>query len=211
MAKKDWPRKVKVGNVTVTIYRIAHGAARGGFVYELYYREGGVSRKQQFTDIDEADREARLVATKLNSGQVAASGMTKTDRDELDAIRRMTGDTPALAAVREWKKAAELTSGNVLVAAESWVARNQRKFDPIKAEDAVVRFIKETDARGAQGSRTYGAKLAPLKAYHTALQPIGPNARSSVFWPAPNSKRLRTPLPGQFSGACRWIWFPRFP
>lgn len=162
--KPEFPKAIKVGNVTVKIYRLKHAQAKGGFVYQVNYRDAtGVVKKPQFTDPAEAEEEARLQAQKLVSGEVEMAGWTKADRDELLALRRLAGDVPALSAMQEWVRARTITDGAVIAAAEAWAARNARAFTPITASACVDAFIAAMDAAGKEGTLTYSAKLRPIK------------------------------------------------
>jgi hypothetical protein len=165
MARKtqgSWPQKITVGNVTVKVYRVAHPRARDGFEYVVAWRgENGRTRKT-FATPDVALQEAGLTAEKLNAGHVEAAGMSRGDRDELVAARRIAGATPVLAALEEWAKARELCGGPILAAAEAWAARNATSFAPLKLRDAVDRFIDAKEKAGHEGDRTYRAKLKPL-------------------------------------------------
>jgi hypothetical protein len=76
----------------------------------------------KFADLADATQEARLKAAQLNAGRIEGAEMTRTDRDELQAAREAVGEVPLLAAIAEWRKARELTAGNLLPAAEAWAA-----------------------------------------------------------------------------------------
>lgn len=161
-----YPRLVKAGNVVVKIYRLPHRNTKGGWLYQVTYRDvAGKRHTPQFADPVAAETEARLKAAQLAEGKVEAADMGRADRDELLALRRICGDVPPLSAVQEWAKAREMTDGHLLAAAKAWAAGNEKKFNPALASECVDLFIKATEEAGGQGERTYRAKLNPIKTY----------------------------------------------
>jgi hypothetical protein len=91
--------------------------------------------------------------------------MSRSDRDELQHAKSIAGDVPILAALREWKRANELTAVHLIAAAEMWAARQGKTFKRIKVADAVDQFIAAKDRAKKQGERTYRSKLEPLKTF----------------------------------------------
>lgn len=159
-----YPREIKVGSVVIKIYRLAHPKTKNGFVYQVTYRDAsGVRRKPQFTDPNDAEAEARLQGSKLAAGRVEAAEMTRADRDELLAIRKLCGTTPPLSAVNEWFEAKKYAGDNLLPAAKAWAQVNGRTFTPILADKCVDEFITAKNAAGKQGDRVYRSKLAPIR------------------------------------------------
>lgn len=126
--RKDWPKDVTVGNVTVKVYRVAHATAKTGFAFVVAYRESGARSLLKFADPSTALDEARLKATQLNAGRIEGASMTSGDRDELSAARRLCGEIPLLSALSEWARVRELTGGNAIAAAEAWQAKNSSRY-----------------------------------------------------------------------------------
>lgn len=121
--------------------------------------------KPQFADEEEAEKEAKLQASKLAKGLVDASELTAADRQELVAIRRVCNGTPALSAIQEWAKARDITGGHVIAAAEAFAARSTTKFNHITAEKCVEEFIQSQEKLGKAAERTYRSKLTPIGTY----------------------------------------------
>ena len=57
----------------------------------------------------------QLAAGKIN----AAANLTTEDGAVLVEARRLCGNTPLLAALKEWAKARDLTQGHIIAAAEA--------------------------------------------------------------------------------------------
>lgn len=161
---RDWPRKVKVGNVVVTIYREAHKTYASGFRFKVWWTEAGVPKHENFADEAEALDEARLKAEQLNAGRIEGASMTLSDREELLALRKISGDVPPLAALQEWKKIRELTNGHGISAAEAWAARNTSAYVQVTVETAVDDFLAAKKKAGVDVSASYKKILPTLKA-----------------------------------------------
>lgn len=153
-----YPKEIKHGSAVVKVYKLSHKTR--GTIFQVVWRSiDGKRMKPQFADEADAEKEARLQASKLAKGHVEASELTASDRDELIAIRRLCNKTPALAAIQEWVKAREISGGHIIPAAEAWAARNSNKFTHILAAKCVDAFIK---AKGGKAERTYRSKLSPI-------------------------------------------------
>jgi integrase len=140
--RKEWPRRVVSGNVVVKVYRVKHATARTGWAYVVARSVAGRRVLQKFADLDEAMTEARLKAEQLNAGRVEGASMTTGDRDELTAARQIVaGASPLLPALREWRKAHELTQGQLLQAAEAWRARHRSKITAKPVADVITAFL----------------------------------------------------------------------
>jgi hypothetical protein len=91
-----------------------------------------------------------LKAAQLNAGRIEGADMTRTDRDELQAAREAVGDVPLLAAIAEWRKARELTAGNLLPAAEAWAG--PQRHVPTSKFRSTRPFNASPSRRREQGS-----------------------------------------------------------
>jgi hypothetical protein len=148
--------------VAVKVYRVRHKSSANGFAYKVAWASPAGRQTAQFADEAEALEEARTKAAQIAAGRVEAADLTREDRDAIQEARRLCGDVPVLAALAEWKRVRELTSGHAIPAAEAWAARNANRFKHITVADAVERFIAAKQKAGKQGERTYRAKLKPL-------------------------------------------------
>lgn len=148
MAKREWPKDITVGNVSVKVYRVKHASAATGFAYVVAYKHGNQRKLEKFSDPDEALREARVKADQLNAGRIEGASMSQGDRDELQAARQLAGAATVMSALKEWARARDLTGGQVIAAAEAWKARNSAKFARRKVPDVVVEFTRAKTKAG---------------------------------------------------------------
>jgi hypothetical protein len=146
--------------VVTRIYRLTRADGREVFTAAWY--TGGQRQTRQFQDYPTAYAEATLKAEQLAAGRVEGAEMSRGDRDELQAMRKLADKVPPVAAMEEWRKARDLTGGHLIAAAEAWKARNASRFKRIKVAEAIDAFIKAKERAGKQGERTYRAKLSPL-------------------------------------------------
>lgn len=154
---------VKVGNAVVKIYRIKHKTTASGFAYAVATRGAdGKRHLSQFADLADATEEARLKAGQLNAGRVEGAEMTRSDRDELQAAKAITGAVPLLSALEEWRKARELTAGHTLTACEAWAARNGTAFESVTLTEASKRFLAAKTASGVSVKKSYGRVFPEL-------------------------------------------------
>jgi len=159
-----WPRKVKVGHATVTIYRMAHQGGKKGVTHVVAWQTPQGRNRRKFADESAALNEARLVAGKLSAGMVEAADITAGDRHELAAARELVGGAPLLSVLREWKEAHALSGGNLLPAVRFYAEHfknNDRKT--ILVKDAVTAFMKSKKAEGIDVTSSYQKVLPRLR------------------------------------------------
>jgi len=147
-ANRSWPREIVVGSVRVKVYEVGHATNQSGKSYVVAWSDGNGRRTKAFSDPDAAIEEAKVKAAQLAAGRVGAADMDRGDRDELLAARNIAGSVPVLAALREWAKARELTSGHIITAAEAWAARNGNSFARVLVRDAVRDYCKAKTKAG---------------------------------------------------------------
>jgi integrase len=82
-AEEGWPRKVKVGRVTVTVYRRTR--ADGQFGYEVANYASGKRRLDSYSTAEKALAEAAKVAKQLGEQQVVAAEMTNAQASDYAA------------------------------------------------------------------------------------------------------------------------------
>jgi integrase len=167
--KNNYPLPVRVGNVTVKIYRSAHSRARTGWVYSIATRADDGSRKLiQLSDEGAAYEKAVEIATALNAGEGDSASLSKSDLRELRAARQICNGYPLLSALQEWARIHALAGPHGVAAAELWASEHGKSASAsasaskVKIKDAVPAFIADKDADGAQGTQTYKRKLATL-------------------------------------------------
>ncbi len=150
---------VKSGSTSVKIYRNAHASNRSGFTYVVAWHTPTGRKRTKFADKDAAVAEARLRASLLSSGRVEMADLSRADRDELLAARKIAGELPVLTALREWRRAAYLTQGQIITAAEAWKARNRATIDRATVGEALDRFLREKKKAGYNTKANHGSIL----------------------------------------------------
>jgi integrase len=161
---KSWPRKVTVGSCTVKVYEVSHPTNRSGKAYVVAWSTPTGRKTQKFARPGAAIEEARLVASQLAQGRVEGADMTRGDRDELQAARRLTGDVPLLAALAEWAKARTLTQGQLILAAESWRLRHSAVIEQATVSVVLERFLKAKKKQGFNTKKNHGSIFNDIEA-----------------------------------------------
>jgi integrase len=159
-----WPREIREGNVTVKIYRNAEVTNASGIAYVLAWKTPTGRKRQKFSSEAEAEAEARIKVAQLNAGRIEGADMTRGDRDELNAARKLTNGMPVLAALEEWAKCRLLTAGNVLAACEAWAARNGHARKRVTVSYAVKEFLRAKTAAGKNVARDHADSFRRINA-----------------------------------------------
>src|SRR5215216_7891517 len=144
----SFPRSIKIGSVVVKVYRLRHPTTANGWVYSVAWGTVTGRKMKQFADEAAAMEEARLKAAQLASGRIEAADLTRGDRDELYAAREICGTTPIIVALKEWARARDLTSSQVVAAAEAWSARQGTAIQTMLVKDAVTAFLSAKEKAG---------------------------------------------------------------
>lgn len=162
--KKEWPKTVTAGSATVKVYEVNHPTNKSGKAYVLAWVTSAEGRQtQKFADPAAAIEEARVKASQIAAGRVEGAEMTRTDRDELQAARALTGSVPLLAALQEWVKARDITEGHILPAAEAWASRNVTRTVRKKVADVVDEFLAAKTKAKIKTADNHGHIFADLK------------------------------------------------
>ncbi|MBW7893690.1 MAG: site-specific integrase [Opitutaceae bacterium] len=82
--------------------------------------------------------------------------VSRADREELDALRRLAGNTPPLAAMKEWKRAHDLTGGEIIQAATAWAERKKSAHELVTVAQCVKRYLTAKTAAGIQTADNHG-------------------------------------------------------
>ena len=143
-----WPRIITSGSSSVKIYEVDHPTNASGKAYVLAWRTPTGRKTQKFAKPDAAIVEGRIKASQLAAGRIEGAEMSRGDRDELQAARKMVEGLPLLSALEEWAQARQLTAGNVLAAAKAWAAKNGKVETRTKVADVVKKFLKAKTAAG---------------------------------------------------------------
>lgn len=153
-----------MGNATVKVYKNAEPTNASGIAYILAWQTAAGRKRQKFSTEPQAIGEARIKAAQLNAGRIEGADMTRGDRDELQGARKLAEGTPLIAAMEEWAKARQLTTGNVLAACEAWAARNGQAHKRVTVAHAVKEFLKAKTAAGKNVARDHADSFRRINA-----------------------------------------------
>ena len=135
------PIQVKRGSVTVKIYRganLVNGVSYNQFT--VVYYDGVQRKKKTFTTLGDAEREAKLIATKLANGENQVLRLTSTDRTVyLEAVGQLRPFAlPLNLAVQEYTSAIkQLPEGTTLKEAVDFF----RRRNPTSLQKRSVRQV----------------------------------------------------------------------
>lgn len=146
--KRRWPITITAGSSSVKVYEVGHPTNASGKAYVLTWRTPNGRKVQKFANPKAAIVEGKIKAAQLGSGRMEGADMTRGDRDELQAARKLADGVPVIAAMEEWAKARQLTTGNVLEAAKAWAARNGQVAKRVTVAVVVKEFLKAKTAAG---------------------------------------------------------------
>jgi integrase len=177
-----------------------------GFAYVLGWTDATGPKRKQFASEAEAEAEGRLKADQLAAGRIEGAEMGRSDRDELQAARKLVGDVPLLTALEEWAKIRTLTNGHALAAAEAWSARNSTTFERISVKAAVADFLAAKKRAGVDVAASYKKILPTLAAKFDARLIDTLSAKELEAW-----MHERYPHPVTFNTARKrfvslWRW-----
>jgi integrase len=158
-SKRSKPEIVKVGNVTVRIYKRRRATARGEFrtIYEVTDYTAGKRRLRGFSDPEAASNEALKIARQIASGETTASAMRNNEAASYGRaceLLRPTCVTLEIAAA-QYAKAFEILGGDTMIEAARFYKRhraNQVTRKPVAEVVAEVVALKKS--RGLSASYT---------------------------------------------------------
>lgn len=156
---RKWPHVVKRGNVSVKIYRTKRKADRKSkarYVYGISYKKSdGKWTQEQRNKIDDAIERAKEIADDLHEGRQDATGLTRTQIEGLAHAQKIIGTTPLLSVVEVWKKAHDLTNGQILPAAQAWHDQSRSKIKKATLDEVTEAFLDAKKKVGRNIKRSY--------------------------------------------------------
>jgi integrase len=160
-ATKTKPETVKVGNITVPIYKRERRIATGNYIiYEIADHTTGVRRLRSFSDHAEARQEAEKLARQIATGETTAATMRNSEAASYGRaleLLRPTGATLELAAMT-YAKCYEILGGDLMIEAAKFYRRHRAdKITKKKVADVVVELLAAKEAR--KKSNRYVADL----------------------------------------------------
>lgn len=173
VTSKRWPRRVKIGHATVTVYRLKHEGGKKGVTHVVAWQTPAGRSRKKIADEAAAMEEARLKAAQLNAGRIEAADVSASDREELAAAKKMAAGVPLLSALAEWKEARELCSHNLLGAVRFYAEHfKNAERKSILVKDAVTAFLKAKTDEGISVAASYGRVLPRLRDGVLAALPL---------------------------------------
>lgn len=139
-----FPLTVQRGSVSVQIYRIT--SPKGYDVYTLSYYEDSQRKRPSFANLDEARKEAQIIAERLARGELGS--LVLRDTEALEYVRAQEFlqpiGVPLDSAANEYAQAMTLLSGkgSVIEAVRFFVASNANDIVPIQTQDLVKHLIE---------------------------------------------------------------------
>jgi len=135
--------KIKVGNVTVKIYKICSTTTSGRFrtFYQVADYSSGTRKLRSFEDHSAATEEARKVARQISTGNATAATMVNADAASYGRaleLLKPTGTSLELAAAH-FAEAFKILGGDRLIEAAKFFARHQ----PDQVEARTVAQVAE--------------------------------------------------------------------
>jgi len=156
---------IKVGSVSVRIYRNRHKQTASGWIFTASYYDH-LRKRQQFqrASAEKVECEARRIAANLAACKAEAASFSSHDREELFAARRICGDVPLLAALKEFTSARDLTDGNLISAAKHWADSQNRSFTPKTMALIVEEYLQVKSAAGKHVGRNHASEFRNIVA-----------------------------------------------
>ena len=147
------PETVKVGNVTVSIYKRERPTAIGKrrTIFEVADYTSGIRKFRGFSDYAEARKEAEKIARQLSTGDATAAAMRNSDAASYGRsveLIRHTGAALELAA-SVYAKCFEILGGDYAIEAARFFKRHRAdQVTKKRVADVVTELITAKEARG---------------------------------------------------------------
>lgn len=149
-SSEKWPQRVKVGSVSVTVYRRTRADGSHGFEVADY--STGSRRLRSFPTADSALAEAQRIARLMASGDATAAQVTGRDVASYGRaieLLRPAGLAIELAAAN-YARAFDILGGDrILEAANFFAARNPDRLPARTVAEVVGELVKLKTERGA--------------------------------------------------------------
>ena len=160
-AKQKKPVYISInGSVRVPVYEIHQNKPRKRIVYSvMWYDAKGLRKELKRVSLEDAKREADSKAKELNSAKRAADRLKVHQKDSYVLAQDIVGSVPLVTVAREWKKAMELTDGNLIAAAQAWRDTHSSTIEILKVSEAIKRFTVSKARAGYNVKASYARTL----------------------------------------------------
>lgn len=145
----QWPKRVAVGNVRVTIYRRIRADGSQGF--ELADYTSGRRKLRSFPDASSATKEAERIARLLSAGETEAAALGAKERASYGRAVELLHETgvPLEIAAGHFAEAFKLLKGDRIVeAAKFFVQRNPDSLPHKTVADVAAELLAHREKRG---------------------------------------------------------------
>ena len=148
--KKAAPIVIKVGSVSVTIYRTKN---RDGVLFTVsHYSPDRGRQRKNFRNLDEAKCEAQRIATKIHNGETEALKLTSVDRRAY--VRAVSSLRPSKRtidmAAQEYAEAAEILAGtaSIVEAARFYIRHHPTQLPGRSVREVADEMLNAKDSDG---------------------------------------------------------------
>lgn len=169
-SQMKFPLAISHGSVTVKIYRTQHRKMKAGVLFQVAWTGANGRVLKQFAKLDEAKRYAATIAARIQAGRAEGTEVNRNDLDLLREIREICADVSPALALREWRRACDLTDGHLLEAAQAWASRRKLVKDTICVSDALALFLQAKQAANVDVKTAYKNRLHLFAAQLKAVQ-----------------------------------------
>lgn len=146
---KKFPHTLKNGSVRVKVYRIPNKKSSTGYTYIVRWFEGrNCPKDKRSIHLDDAVDFAERQATYLTSAKYDADRLRRDQKEAYVLAQDLVGDTPVVTAIREWKKAKEISGGNLIAAAEAWRDQRTAEIKVFQVNEIIKRFKAAKERAG---------------------------------------------------------------
>lgn len=150
--KRDWPRKVTLGRVAVSVYR--RTTPSGNHAYMVANYANGRRRFDSYASQEDALEAAARLARQLSEQQVVAAGLTNDEAAAYAAAAQALSEHPGvgvLAAAETVAACLRILPGGLpsLLAASEHFARTQACVSPKPLPEAIAEFIATKESQGS--------------------------------------------------------------
>jgi hypothetical protein len=139
---KEWPHRVKVGNVTIPIYFTK--TSRGYDEFKVVWKLADGKRQfKTFADFAEAKKHANNINAAISSGDIKATVLTDKDRHTyLDALEALKGHpVPLNIAIRDYADAVKRLGAVPLKDAVSFYLKHNAGVQTRTVEQVFTEFV----------------------------------------------------------------------
>lgn len=167
-ATSVWPKKIRLGSVTVKVYRVC---IKGQTCYQVADYSSGRRRLRTFTQEAAALEQARQLARTLSAGQTQAASLSAQEIAVYARLRELVRPTglPLEVVVSQFLEAHQLLGGDSLFdAVHFYLQHRPAQVVPVTVSAAVAEYLKlkEGQQRSLRHVRDLRSRLGRFAQAH---------------------------------------------